>query len=686
MDVRALPLDGSTLEYFAGKGIETLYPPQAAAVEAGVGRGENVLAAMPTASGKTLVAQVAMVTADGPALYVVPLRALATEKYETFQSLPGQDVGIATGDYESTDEELAGHDIVVATSEKVDAAIRNGADWIESIACAVIDEVHLLDEAGRGPTLEMTIAKLRLLCDPQIVALSATVANATELADWLDAAVVDSDWRPVELRAGVYDGETITFEDGSERSLTGSPTPTAALVEDGLADGGGCLVFVNSRRAARELAAELVEELDSSDGREETATDDGLGPDAEDDPADDGVGPDTEDDPADDGVGPDAEDDIAKHEGDTAIDLAEHVQETATTATGDALASVARSGVAFHHAGLRRAHRSLIEEAFRKRELRILCATPTLAAGVNVPARRVVVRDHTRYVDGRFEPLSTLEIKQMFGRAGRPGLDPYGEAYVVATESSADEVTERYLGAAPDAVTSALDDPAAVRPHVLATIASGFADTREELVDVLDSTFCAHQRGADSLTRTAEAVITELEAAGMLTVGSDDALDATELGALVTRVYVDPGTGADVVEALRRAEELSTVTDLTVCEIVCDTEEMPSRYVRDDEAGRLSNLALRNADTLAKPIDDFEGDFHAWLARFKTACLLADCANGDDVADLVERYGVGPGDVRRIVERAEWLLTATESLAEHVDSSLTDDIRDTKRRLAQREL
>jgi helicase len=637
MDVRDLPLDTATIEYFEGQGVETLYPPQAAAVEAGVGRGEHVVAAMPTASGKTLVAQVAMVTAAGPALYVVPLRALATEKYETFQSLPGQDVGIATGDYESTDEELAEHDIVVATSEKVDAAIRNGANWIESIACAVIDEVHLLDKPGRGPTLEMTIAKLRLRCDPQLVALSATIANPDELADWLDAAVVDSEWRPVDLRTGVYDGETITIDDGSERTLAGSPTPTAALVEEALADGGGCLVFVSSRRGARQLADELAATIDQA------------------------------------GEG-------------GAAELARELRETATTATGESLATGAESGIAFHHAGLRRTHRGIIEAAFRSRQLGVLCATPTLAAGVNVPARRVIVRDHSRYTDGRFEPLPTLEVMQMFGRAGRPGLDPYGEAYLVATDGDAEAVADRYLDAEPEAVSSALDDPEAVRPHVLATVASGFADTRQELVDVLASTFCADQCGVESLTATTDAVLEDLDDAGMLTIDGPDDLDATPLGSLVTRVYVDPGTGADVVDALRRADELSAVTDLTVCEIVCDTEEMPSRYVHDDEAGRLTDRALRNADTLAKPITDFDGDFHAWLSRFKTACLLADCAGGAEVADLVEQYGVGPGDVRRIVERAEWLLTATESLATHVESPLTKDIRATKRRLAEREL
>lgn len=639
MDVRDLPLDDRFLDRFEAQGIETLYPPQADAVDAGVTRGESVVAAIPTASGKTMIAQLAMLTADGPAVYVVPLRALATEKYESFSELPGVSVGIATGDYDATDEELTQHDIVVATSEKVDAAIRHDADWIASVACAVIDEIHLLDADTRGPTLEVTIAKLRRLCAPQIVALSATVANADEIAEWLDAAVVHSDWRPVALREAVYDGEALRFADGDHRALDGAPTPTAALVADTLRDGGGCLVFVRSRRAAQALAGDLVTALE--DGPHDQTPVEGN---------------------------PDAS--------------VDEIDATATTATGSALADVVRAGIGFHHAGLRRDHRRLVETAFRNRTIGVLCATPTLAAGVNVPARRVVVRDHERYVDGRFEPLPTLEVQQMFGRAGRPGLDPYGEAIIVADDADADDVADRYLDATPEAVESALDDPDRLRPHVLATVAAGFADDRAELRDVLGSTFYAHQRGLDTLASTVNDAIADLETNEML--DTDDGLTATALGSLVTRVYVDPGTGADVVAALQRAESQERVTELTICEIVCDTAEMPSRYVTDEEAGHLSEIAMRRAGELAKPVHDFEGDFGAWLPTLKTACILSAYANGTPVDDIVERYGVGPGDVRRIGERAEWLLTATESLAEHVDSSLTDDIRATRQRLAER--
>jgi helicase len=631
----ALPLSDRLLEHFREQGVEELYPPQAAAVEAGVTEGERLLAAVPTAAGKTLIAQLAMLTADGPALYVVPLRALATEKYETFEKLPGVSVGLATGDLDATDADLADEDVVVATSEKVDSAIRGGAAWVERLACVVVDEIHLLDAEGRGPTLEMTLAKLRLLSpDLQIVGLSATVRNAAELADWLDAELVESDWRPVELRTGIHAGGEIRFADGERRPLPADPDATTALVEDAVAEGGGCLVFVRSRRAAQRLAERLAEEGYAF---------------------------------------PD--------------EVVEEIRTTATTETGLALARAVAGGVAFHHAGLRTAHRGAVEAAFRDREIAVVCATPTLAAGVNTPARRVIVRDHERYTGDDVEPLPTLEVHQMFGRAGRPGLDPHGEAVLVADEDEVADLRERYVEAGPEAVTSTLADPRALETHVLATVASGFADSRADLVRVLDSTLYAHQGGAQTLhERTAEAV-ESLAAEGLLTV--DDGLAATELGALVSRVYVDPRTGTDVVAALERAAAMERVTRLTVLEIVCDTADMNRAYVRDDEAGRLAEFAMRNADRFAKPIAEFDGEFNDWLSALKTARLLAAAADGEDTGAVAERFGVGPGDVRRHVERARWLLGATESLAAQVDRAGVDDvrerIRETRTALGERE-
>ena len=626
MEIDALPLDSALLDHFREQGIAELYPPQAAAVEAGVTEGADVVLAVPTASGKTFVAQVAMLTADGPALYVVPLRALATEKYEEFSALPGVSVGIATGDYDATDADLAGEDVVVATSEKVDAALRNDADWVEQVGCAVVDEIHLLDAEGRGPTLEMVLAALRRRSpDVQIVGLSATVGNAAAVADWLDATLVADDWRPVELRRGIYDDGTIDFEDGPPRRISADDDPAEALVSDAVDEGGQCLVFVHSRREARELAADLAETGFSFPG-----------------------------------------------------EVTEEIRETARTGAGMALARTVAHGVAFHHAGLRTDHRLAVENAFRDREVKVICATPTLAAGVNVPARRVVVRDLRRYTDDGPALLPTLEVHQMMGRAGRPGLDPYGEAVLVAGRDDPADVRERYLESDPEPVHSKLAAPGALRTHVLATVASGGVESRDALRGVLEETFYAHQHGVDALGADVDDAIAYLESVGLL-ASPDDGLQATDLGVLVSRVYVDPTTGTDVVAALERAADLDGVAPLTVLEIVCDTPDLRTEYVRDDEAGDLSEFAMHNADRIAKPIQDFEGDFHEWLSALKTALLLRDVVDGASEDDLAERYGVGPGDVTRLVERAAWLLGATDALAGHVDGEGMAEVRKTIR-------
>jgi helicase len=626
VEIDALPIDSVRLEHFREVGIDDLYPPQAAAVEAGVTESEDVVLAVPTASGKTLVAQLAMLTADGPALYVVPLRALATEKFETFADLPGVSVGIATGDYDAIDADLADDDVVVATSEKVDAALRNDAEWVDRVGCVVVDEIHLLDAEGRGPTLEMVLATLRRrFPDVQIVGLSATVDNAAAIAAWLDATLVADDWRPVDLRRGIYDDGEVTFEDGTTQSVADPEVPIETLVADVVDDGGQCLVFVRSRREARALAIDLAET--------------GFAFPAE---------------------------------------VTEAIRETARTGAGTTLARTVARGVAFHHAGLRTEHRLAVERAFRDREVTVICATPTLAAGVNVPARRVVVRDLRRYTDDGPALLPILEVHQMMGRAGRPGLDPYGEAILVAGRDDPAGVRERYLESDPEPIESKLASPGALRTHVLATVASNGVASRHDLRGVLQETFYAHQHGVDDLEADVDDAIAYLESVGLLET-ADGNLQATDLGTLVSRVYVDPTTGTDVVAALERAADLDDVAPLTVLEIVCDTPDLRTEYVRDDEAGDLSEFAMRNDDRLAKPVRDFGGDFHEWLSALKTALLLRDVVDGASEDHLADRYGVGPGDVTRLVERAAWLLGATDALAGHVDGEGMAEVRKTIR-------
>ncbi|MFB6157352.1 MAG: DEAD/DEAH box helicase [Haloferacaceae archaeon] len=632
MRVRDLSLPAAAVDHLAGRGIKELYPPQAAAVEAGACDGESLVAALPTASGKTLVAQLALLSADGPGLYIVPLRALAREKYEAFDALPGVSVGISTGDYDSPAEDLAGHDVVVATAEKVDSAVRNGARWVDDLACVVVDEVHLLGSGRRGPTLEVTLSTLRRRAPgAQVVALSATVANAGEVAEWLDAALVESTWRPVDLRTGVYDDGRVEFDDGSTLPV---PVPdaddpdrdrtteaTAALVADAVADGGQALAFVRSRREAEALAERLGEE--GFDGA-----------------------------PA----------------------VADDVEAAGTTRTGRALAEGLRDGVAFHHAGLRNAHRTVVESAFRDRRVAAICATPTLAAGVNVPARRVVVRDQRRFTGTGMEWLPTLEVHQMCGRAGRPGLDPYGEAVLVADDAGREELRERYVDAPPERVESQLADPTALRTHVLSVVASGVADARPDLREVFRASFHAHQAGPDALDAAIEEALADLDRMGMLRV--DDGLAATALGATVSRQYVTPETGRRLVDGLRTATEMDA-TPLTVLEVVCHTPDMRTGYLGNRERADVYRFAADRAAELTTGMDEAD-DFEAWLAAVKTARILVEWSEGADAEDLVERYRIGPGDLESRVECAEWLLGAAAAVAGVVDVELDalDAVRD----------
>lgn len=206
-------------EAVAAAGVAELRPAQVKAVDAGLLEGKNLLVCTPTASGKTLIAELAAVSAilnkKGKAVYVVPLKALASEKNNDFRKRYGAflKVALSIGDFDSSDPYLADYDLIICTAEKLDSLIRHHAPWIRSVAVIIIDEIHLLNDPGRGPTLEILITMLRqLLPKAQLIGLSATIGNPEELAEWLDAGLVIDSWRPVKLHQGVYREGVINFK------------------------------------------------------------------------------------------------------------------------------------------------------------------------------------------------------------------------------------------------------------------------------------------------------------------------------------------------------------------------------------------------------------------------------------------------------------------------------------------
>ena len=219
MDINSIKKDiPEKLFEILSKEIKELRPSQEKAVKKGLLLGKNLLVCTPTASGKTLIAELAgvknILEGKGKCIYIVPLKALASEKFKDFKKRYGHLIRIALsiGDLDSADPYLADYDLIICTAEKLDSLIRHHTPWLSSVSTVIVDEVHIMNDVGRGPTVEILITILRkLLKKMQMIALSATIGNPKELAEWLDAELVIDEWRPVKLHKGIYFENEVEF-------------------------------------------------------------------------------------------------------------------------------------------------------------------------------------------------------------------------------------------------------------------------------------------------------------------------------------------------------------------------------------------------------------------------------------------------------------------------------------------
>ena len=615
MRLSELELGEEVLDILSSQGISEFYPPQSESVGTTLA-GNNVVLAMPTASGKSLVAYLGIlksVLRGGKALYIVPLRALASEKYEDLKAFEklGIKVALSIGDFDSADPTLEKFDIIIATSEKADSLLRHRTHWLERLSVVVADEVHLMNDPGRGPTLEITLSKLKQINpNAQIIALSATIKNSQEIADWLKADHISSDWRPVPLKEGVYFDKNILFSDNSMRKIESRGEKIDSLVIDSLREGGQVIVFVNTRRSAESMASRLKRYTQNAQTDKE-----------------------------------------AKESQSLARKVVRRQDEP--TSIGYKLSQCVEDGCAFHHAGLTNEQRKTIETNFKKGTLKVVTATPTLAAGINLPARRVIIRDLRRF-DENFGniPIPVLEIKQMSGRAGRPQFDKEGEAVLIAKkENDIPFVMENYLHGEPERIESKLGSEPALRMHILASIATAHVRSEEELMAFIDSTFFAHQLDVwtieDKIQRVLEFLIREDF------VKSNGHLSPTVFGKRTSDLYIDPLSAVIMRDALgKECDEI-----FPYLHAVCATPDMPKLYLRRGDYEYVEEKARKT--TLLVDMEDYE----FLLSEIKTAALIEQWMNEVSEDRIVETFGVGPGDIRRKVEMGEWLIYSMKELA-----------------------
>jgi helicase len=634
--VTDLPIPEQLKEVTLRSGIADLYPPQEEAVNGGVLNCKNLVLASPTASGKTLIAELAglkhVLERNGKVIYLTPLRALANEKYDEFKkycSLRKKDgkrvtVGISTGDFDSKDPWLQRNDIIVTTNEKADSLLRHRAKWMEEITLVVADEIHLLNEAERGPTLEVVLARLMQVSpETQILALSATIRNVDEIAAWLKAQYVVTEWRPVTLKEGVLLNDEIQYKDGDARKLDKKTRhPAINIVLNTIKNGGQALVFASTRRNSVSAAKQIAEQTSQILSKPMKRT--------------------------------------LEHEAEHILNTGEH------TRISENLADLVKCGTAFHHAGLAGAHRKLIENLFKEGKLKVLTATPTLAFGVNLPARTVVIQDYRRYEVGYgYYPIAVLEYKQMAGRAGRPKYDKQGEAILIAkTADEADYLMDNYILAKPERVWSRLAVEKIIRGHVLATVASGFAKTETGVYEFFAKTFYAHQYDIKAIRSLIGKILQYLSDEDML-IFNGDKVSATKFGKRVSELYIDPASAVVIRDALKNKPAF--LTDFSLLHLITHTPDMgPVMRPYSNEFDKLVIAMEGHIDELfTKPPNEWDDHFayEEFLGEVKTATVLKNWIEETTEDTIIERFHMQPGDLYKTIENAKWLLHATDELA-----------------------
>ena len=569
---------------------------------------DNAVVSAPTASGKTALAELAIcktLSEGGTALFLAPLRALTNEKereWERFEEL-GYSVYVVTGERDLSPRKAERADILVMTPEKADSATRKHEtarySFITDVDCCVIDEVHLLDSDRRGAVLEVTVSRLRRLCDPRVVALSATMPNIDDVADWLDAPdggtfAFGEKYRPVPLNADVktYTHGENAFADKYRRLYRAIDLAEPHIREDGQA-----LVFVSSRQDTVQAAKKARDEL--------TERDIPMG---------------------------------ARGDYDFHTDAAE--------LSNDTLRQSALDGVGFHHAGLAREDKNRIEKWFKEGKIQLLFSTSTLAWGVNLPARCVVIRDTKLHdpLEGEVD-MSPLDVLQMLGRAGRPGYDDRGYAWVVCDRADADKY--RKLLRDGKEIESRLAGE--LDAHLNAEIALGTIRDVDDVMEWLSTTFYyaraksapdAYDAGSD-LRERVSTTLAELVADGFV---EQDGLrvDSTRLGQLASKFYLRLDTArrfADLTERCEATEEdaapiaaedlLTTVAGATEFDSVSarsDEQDAVSAVLGESapdelDAGQRKVLAILRSGMTGTTPSELKSD--AWVIRQNALRLLA---------------------------------------------------------------
>ena len=599
MRLSDLKLEKGMKSIFGDSDVE-LYPPQEDAIRAGLlDKNKNFIISSPTASGKTLLAELVMSKSilhdSGKCLYVVPLNALAYEKYLNFKDKYHSvaKIGISTGDYESSSRYLERYDVIILTLEKLDSLTRIKPAWLRKISVVVVDEVHVIGDEKRGPRLEGAMARfMSFNRAARIIALSATIPNAEEFGNWLHASLIQSEWRPVPLKEEVF--------------LAKDDKIIERVVEE-VKEGSQVLVFVNTKRGSASFARKIAAQLKM------------------------------------------ANKELAK--------LAEHVDIGV-----DDLAEMVECGVAYHNSWLHPEQRRAIEESFRNRVLKVICCTPTLAMGVSLPAKMVLIRNYKFFTLGRGnEPMPVCWVKQVFGRAGRPEYDEYGIGLIVArSEDEREEIEDFYINGELEEIESRFSAEA-MTEQILATIVAG-AHRKDQIYQFLDSTFYAYQNRDEMelVKEELEDILAELSEEGFIEMKGYEII-ATGFGSLSSRLYLSMKSALELREGIEVLSELdkrgkTKLSDFDLLLLLCKCDEVVPLRVKE---------AIEIASSFSDNLEWVYNGAYALGSAIVTHAWIDELT----YPEMKEKFGIYPGEIHNNIYVLEWICYAASRMAGYLQDA-----------------
>ena len=591
--------------------IEEFNPAQKAVIESGyLDDKSNYIICIPTASGKTVLGvlpALKTILNKGKAVYAAPLLSIQNEKVQEFKAFEKH--GISVGKHPSSAA------LSVLVFESFDALTRFSWDTLRDIDTLIIDEFHMIGEYTRGPTLEAAITRAKIINPSmRIIALSATLRNIEEIEGWLEGKCVEHDYRPVPLNKEVLDGEMFNTKNKNDVIVK--------IVEKAMQDDSQALSFVSTRRFTESLATYVAKKINKKLSKSQKQN--------------------------------------FKEVSDKLLEVPKNKGSLPTT-TCVKLAEAAEKGVAFHHAGLFNEQKEIIEEEFRKGNILMISATPSLMYGVNLPSKSVAIRDTTRWTSNGPQPIPVFDYEQMSGRAGRPQYDDVGYSYLIAkTADEAINLEDYYINGEIELTNSKLiDNKDAVYKQIIAQIASTLSKDLDELVDFFEKTLYGYQMSnnpsmslfaSDSLKWELENGLQFLLQNGIIRA-TPEGLKTTEFGNLIAK------SNYTVETAVKIKEYITSMDTFNIPEFIYALAETPDLPL-------ITFKGKKNKDPVREKMSEV-GLFAVDIGNPEaTTVSLIEWINERNEFEIENKYSVYSASTRRTAYEASRLIRFAKNTSE----------------------